>query len=91
VTEEEISEKLSAIPQGIYVADEVMATILRKLARDQEHSKKDIEAQHIRLEQRLGNTHKKMDQAYDDKLSGTITEDFWQRRRKIGVRKSSRS
>ena len=79
-TEDEISEKLSVIPQGIYVPDDVMHTILRKLAGDQEHAKKDTEAQRIRLEQRLVNTRKKMDQAYDDKLRGVITEEFWQRK-----------
>src|SRR5262249_10360030 len=37
-------------------------------------------AQQERLEQRLSSVRRKMDQAYEDKLNGTIPEDFWNRK-----------
>jgi site-specific DNA recombinase len=78
--EEEISEKLGEVVKAIHIPDEVMARIQNALTLDQERSHKDIDTQRSRLEQRLVNTRRKMDQAYDDKLSGTISENFWQRK-----------
>jgi site-specific DNA recombinase len=79
-TESEVSEKLGEILKAIYIPDEVVERIQNALARHQERSHKDTEAQRTRLEQRLANVRVKMDRAYDDKLSGAIDEDFWNRK-----------
>jgi hypothetical protein len=36
--------------------------------------------QRERLAQRLGQVHRRMDQAYQDKLDGKISEEFWMRK-----------
>ncbi|MGZ4787974.1 MAG: recombinase zinc beta ribbon domain-containing protein [Terriglobales bacterium] len=79
-TESEISEKLGEVVKAIHIPDEVMVRIQNSLALHQERSRHEAEAQRTRLEQRLVNVRGKMDKAYDDKLSGTIAEDFWQRK-----------
>ena len=79
-TESEVSERLGEILKAIYIPDDVLKRIENSLLRHQERSHRDSEAQRTRLEQRLANVRVMMDKAYDDKLSGNITEDFWQRR-----------
>ena len=79
-TESEVSEKLGSILKNIYIPDAIVKRIENALASHQERTKKDSEVQRSRMEQRLVNVRAKMDRAYDDKLSGTIDEAFWQRK-----------
>jgi len=79
-TEEQVSEKLGEVVKAIHIPDDVLKRIEQALAFDQQRSKKNIEAEGARLEQRLISVRRKMDQAYEDKLSGKIPEDFWNRK-----------
>ena len=78
--EEQISEKLSKIFEDIRIPDEVVKRISETLRNDQKRFQNETAAHRERLEQRLVNVHRRMDQAYADKLDGKIPEDFWQRK-----------
>src|SRR5206468_11168586 len=47
---------------------------------DQRESANKVSAERSRLDARLTNIRKRMDDAYTDKLDGKITEDFWERK-----------
>ena len=78
-TESEVSEKLGDILKAIHIPDEVLERIQNALTSQQERSRKSNDAHRSRLQQRLVSVRGKMDKAYDDKLSGVIDENFWQR------------
>jgi DNA invertase Pin-like site-specific DNA recombinase len=78
--EEEISQRMGELLKNIRVPDEVVERIELALTHDQQRLEKDAETQRVRLEQRLANVRQRVDRAYDDKLSGAIDEDFWQRK-----------
>ena len=78
--EEEISQKLGAILEDIYVPDSIVKQIGESLRADQSRMQRDLTAQRERLEQRLASVRRRMDQAYADKLDGKIPADFWERK-----------
>ncbi|MFB3918277.1 MAG: recombinase family protein, partial [Terriglobales bacterium] len=78
--EEQISEKLGQILKQIYIPDEVLHGLLESFKNDQKRTERESAQQRERLEQRLANVRKRMDQAYTDKLDGKIPEDFWERK-----------
>jgi hypothetical protein len=59
---------------------EVVARIVATLREDQGSAANGIDAQRNRFEQRLTSIRKRVDQAYSDKLDGTIPLDFWTRK-----------
>ena len=88
--EEEMSHRLGELLKNIHIPDDVLQRIEQTLARDRQRIDSEAETQRGRLEQRLANVRRKMDQAYDDKLSGVIDEDFWNARCLAGALKNSR-
>jgi site-specific DNA recombinase len=78
--EEQIAEKLGQILKDIRIPDEVTARIERSLDRTQLQQRDRLASERVRLEQRLEEMKRRMDQAYTDKLDGKIPEDFWQRK-----------
>ena len=78
--EEQIAEKLGQILKDIHIPDEVTARIERSLDLTQLQQRNRAASERERLEQRLEEVNRRMDQAYTDKLDGKIPENFWQRK-----------
>ncbi len=78
--EEEISRKLGEILKNIHVPDDVVHRIEDSFTRDQECVEAETAARRERLAKRLSALRRRMDQAYADKLDGTIPSDFWERK-----------
>lgn len=57
-----------------------MKRISKSLRNDHTRFQNESTPRRERLEQRLANVGRRMDQAYSDKLDGKIPEDFWQRK-----------
>jgi hypothetical protein len=50
------------------------------LQRTQQQQRRETASIRMRLERQLGETHRRMDQAYTDKLDGKISEEYRQRK-----------
>ena len=79
-TESEIAEKLSVVLKDIHIPDVILAQLQASLSRDQNQLIDNASAQRNSLEQRLVAIQRRMDQAYQDKLDGTIPQEFWERK-----------
>jgi hypothetical protein len=53
--------------------------IVENLKRDQSESASKLNTERSRLEARLSKVRQRMDKAYEDKVDGKISEDFWKR------------
>jgi site-specific DNA recombinase len=71
--EKDIAERLGEPLKGLQVPRQFVSRIVSSL-------RQDLQVERSRLELHLAATHKRMDQAYTDKLDGKIPEDFWERR-----------
>jgi site-specific DNA recombinase len=78
--EGQIAEKLGQILKNIHIPDQVVAQLERSLEGDQLQRKNRVDSDRARLELRLDEVRRRIDQAYTDKLDGKISEDFWQRK-----------
>jgi site-specific DNA recombinase len=78
--EEQIAEKLGQILKDIQIPDAAVARIERSLDGARLQQRDRAAGERARLEQRLADVSRRMDQAYTDKLDGKIPEDFWQRK-----------
>jgi site-specific DNA recombinase len=78
-TEPEMAEKLGVILKGIQIPDHVLMGLQESMGRDQEQAQTVITAQRNALQPRLTAVRRRMDQAYQDKLDGKISEGFWER------------
>jgi site-specific DNA recombinase len=78
--EEDISEKLGNVLRDVSLPPEVARAIEASLGRQQDEMRKRAEGERARLERELNALHRRMDAAYEDKLNGTISDDFWQRK-----------
>ena len=78
--EEQIAERLGQIIKDIHIPDEVVARIEQSLNRTKLQQRDRTASERARLEERLKEVSRRMDQAYTDKLDGKIPEDFWQRK-----------
>ena len=78
--EEEISEKFGDVLRDVRIPPEVAERIVYALQHEQEHVGARIAQERARLAHQLDTIHRHMDAAYTDKLNGTITEEFWQRK-----------
>jgi site-specific DNA recombinase len=79
IREEELSQNLGQILQDIYIPDDALAQLQANLTEDQNRAQSAKKEQRERLQARLTSVRKRIDQAYMDKLEGTITAEFWQR------------
>ena len=78
--EEDISEKLGNVLRDVSLPPEVARSIEASLGRQQDEMRKRAAGERARLERELNALHRRMDAAYEDKLNGTISDDFWQRK-----------
>jgi site-specific DNA recombinase len=78
--EQEIAERLGTVLQDVYVPEEAARAIVDSLRREQASANRENVQARARLERERESIQRKMDQAYSDRLEGTITEEFWKRR-----------
>ncbi len=78
--EEEIAEKLGSVLRGVSLPSDVARAIETALQREHAEMGKRAATERARLERELDALHRRMDTAYDDKLNGTISDEFWQRK-----------
>ncbi len=80
IREEELGDRLGKILRDIHIPDAVLAQLQESLLSDKGREEEIREQQGRLLEQRLAQIHRRMDQAYQDKLDGKIGEEFWARK-----------
>jgi site-specific DNA recombinase len=78
--EEDLSDRLGEILDGIQVPDEVAGRIVSRLHTDLETSESRCNDRLVSLHQKLATVRTRMDQIYEDKLDGKIDEQFWSRK-----------
>ena len=79
-TESEIAEKLGVVLKNIHIPNAILAQLQESLSRDHDQLVDNADTQRNSLEQRLATIQRRMDQAYQDKLDGTIPQEFWERK-----------
>jgi site-specific DNA recombinase len=82
IREEQLGDRLGGILRNIRIPDAVLAQLQESLYSDKNREAESRAEQMRHQEQRLALIHRRMDQAYQDKLDSKISEEFW-------VRKSS--
>jgi site-specific DNA recombinase len=80
-TESEIAGKLGVVLKNIHIPDAILAQLQESLTCDQDQLLENTTAQRNILKQRLSAIQRRMDQAYQDKLDGSIPQDLWERKR----------
>jgi site-specific DNA recombinase len=78
--EEELGDRLGQILKDIHIPDDILAQLQKSLLNDKGREDEIRRQQGERLAQRLSQVHRRMDQAYQDKLDGKISEEFWMRK-----------
>jgi site-specific DNA recombinase len=80
IREEELGVRLGKILQDIHIPGAVLAQLQESLLSDKGREEETRERQGRLFDQRLAQLHRRMDQAYQDKLDGKISEEFWARK-----------
>ena len=80
--ENELGDKLGGILKDIQVPDAILAQLQNSLLNDEGRTEEITKQQRERNAQRLSQVHRRMDQAYTDKVDGKISEEFWIRKSK---------
>jgi site-specific DNA recombinase len=75
-----LGDRLGKILRDIYIPDDVLAQLQESLLNDKGRDEEIREQQRRLLEQRLTQVHRRLDLAYQHKLDGKITEEFWERK-----------
>jgi hypothetical protein len=78
--EQELGDRLGQILKNIYIPDDILDRLQDSLVNDKGHQEELRRQQGERLAQRLTQVHRRMDLAYQDKLDGKISEEFWSRK-----------
>jgi site-specific DNA recombinase len=78
--EEELADRLGIILRDIHIPDGILAQLQESLLCDKGREEEFREQQGGLLKQRLAQVHRRLDQAYQDKLDGKITEELWERK-----------
>jgi site-specific DNA recombinase len=78
--EQQIAERLGTVLKDVYVPEEAAREIVESLRREQASASRENVQAKTRLERDREAIHHRMDQAYTDRLDGTITEEFWKRK-----------
>jgi site-specific DNA recombinase len=78
--EEDLGNRLGQILKDIYIPDQALKQIIEALHANQQGIQQAHAQQKARLEQRLSEVLRRIDQSYMDKLDGKIPEEFWQRK-----------
>jgi len=80
IREEELGDRLGKILRDIYIPDEVLRQLQESLLVDGDREEQIRSHQARLLEQRQALLRRRIDQAYQDKLDGKISEEFWARK-----------
>jgi site-specific DNA recombinase len=75
--EEFLSERMGELLKQIYVPETIARTIVDSLDADRHRSERKRQEQMAAFKQRLTALRTRMDQLYEDKLDGKVTEEFW--------------
>ena len=78
--EDELGDRLGQVLKDIHIPDEILQQLQESLLNDNGREEENRRQQSGRLVQRLAQVHHRMDQAYQDKLDGKISEEFWNRK-----------
>jgi site-specific DNA recombinase len=78
--EEKLGDRLGRIVRDVYIPDNILAQLQESLLSDKGREEEIRAHQERQLGQRLALVRRRMDQAYQDKLDGKISEDFWVRK-----------
>jgi site-specific DNA recombinase len=76
--EEKLGEQLGQILKDIHIPDDVLQQLEQALLTDKGRAEACIKADRDRLESKLLQIRRRLDQAYLDKLDGKISEAFWE-------------
>ncbi len=75
-----MGDRLGQILRDIHIPDAVLGQLERSLLNDKGREEAIRRQQKERSEQRLAIVRHRLDQAYQDKLDGKITNEFWERK-----------
>ena len=78
--EQDVSDRLGGLLKQIYVPETIARTVVDSLHADLTRSEQKRQEQVSTLGQRLAALRTRMDQLYEDKLEGKISEAFWARK-----------
>ncbi len=78
--EQDVSERMGELLKQIYVPETTARTIVDSLNADLSRSESKRQEQIATFGQKLATLRTRMDQLYEDKLDGKVTEDFWKRK-----------
>src|SRR2546427_658469 len=76
--EEVMAERLGMVLQDIHIPDDILKQLETTLLNDNNREETVRKQQAERLQQRLTTLRRRLDQAYEDRLDGKITEEFWE-------------
>ena len=80
IREEVLGDRLGTILKDIHVPDDVLVQLQDSLLNDRERQEAIRDEQERALDVRLNQVQRRLDQAYQDKLDGKISEEFWSRK-----------
>ena len=78
--EQDVSDRMGDVLKDIYVPEEVADTILASLDSDRARADSERQKRMDTTQQRIAVLRARMDQMYEDKLDGTIDDDFRSRK-----------
>jgi site-specific DNA recombinase len=78
--EQDVANRLGEVLKNIYVPEGIAAQIVGSLNADLNRTERERKANWTALQQRLAATRTRMDQIYEDKLDGKISEELWDRK-----------
>jgi site-specific DNA recombinase len=78
--EEELGDRLGQILKDIHIPDDILTQLQRSLLNDKSREEEIRRQQGERFVQRRAQVLRRIDQAYQDKLDGKISEEFWMRK-----------
>ena len=78
--EEALGNRLGEILENIHIPSEILVPLQEAFHADQEKSAAWRKSERAKLQKRRAEIRNRMDRAYQDKLDGKITEEFWLRK-----------
>ena len=78
--EEDLGDRLGQFLKNIQIPDDILTRLTSSLLSDTNRQATIQKEQRERLNQRLASVRRRIDQAYTDKLDGTISDEFWGRK-----------
>jgi len=76
--EEQLGEQLGQILKDIHIPDDILQQLEHAMLNDKGRAEARIKADRDRLESKLLQIRRRIDQAYLDKLDGKISDAFWE-------------